>query len=84
MPQLEKGDIIVVPGHPLSLGAYDLKVLGEVNQPGPYTAYTGANILDLIFIAGGPTPEADLRKTRILSPYNSPDLYPHLAYWTQR
>jgi protein involved in polysaccharide export with SLBB domain len=71
LPPLEKGDIIVVPGHPLSLGAYDLKVLGEVNQPGPYTAYTGANILDLIFIAGGPTPEADLRKTRILSPYNS-------------
>jgi protein involved in polysaccharide export with SLBB domain len=72
LPPLEKGDIIVVPGHPLSLGAYDLKVLGEVNQPGPYTAYQGANILDLLFIAGGPTPAADLKKTRILSPYNSP------------
>ncbi|RIK76543.1 hypothetical protein DCC62_11240 [candidate division KSB1 bacterium] len=68
LPQLGKGDIIVVPGHPLSLGATDLKVLGEVNQPGPYTAYQGANLLDLIFIAGGPTLEADLKKTRILSP----------------
>jgi protein involved in polysaccharide export with SLBB domain len=71
LPPLEKGDVIVVPGHPLSLGAYDLKVLGEVNQPGPYTAYQGANILDLLFIAGGPTANADLEKTRILSPYIS-------------
>ncbi|MBC6946574.1 hypothetical protein DWB58_01300, partial [candidate division KSB1 bacterium] len=36
----------------------------------PYTAYQGANLLDLIFIAGGPTLEADLKKTRILSPLN--------------
>jgi protein involved in polysaccharide export with SLBB domain len=71
LPPLKEGDVIVVPGHPLSLGAYDLKVLGEVHNPGPYTAYQGVNLLDLLFIAGGPTAEADLRKTRILSPYNS-------------
>jgi len=70
LPPLEEGNIIVVPGHPLSLGANDLKVVGEVHNPGPYTAYEGANILDLIFIAGGPTTEADLKKTRILSPNN--------------
>jgi len=70
LPPLEQGDVIVVPGHPLSLGANDLKVLGEVQNPGPYTAYEGVNLIDMLFIAGGPTPEADLRKTRILSPYS--------------
>jgi polysaccharide export outer membrane protein len=70
LPPLEQGDVIVVPGHPLSLGANDLKVLGEVHKPGPYTAYEGVNLIDMLFIAGGPTAEADLRKTRILSPSN--------------
>ncbi len=68
LPPLEQGDVIVVPGHPLSLGAYDLKVLGEVQKPGPYTAYEGVNLIDMLFIAGGPTAEADLKKARILSP----------------
>lgn len=65
LPGLEEGDIIVVPGIP---GTHDVKVIGEVEQPGSYTVFQGANLVDALYLAGGPTDMASLKKIRIVSP----------------
>ena len=65
LPSLEDGDIIVVPGLP---GSYDVKVIGEVKMPGAYKMFTGANLIDALYMAGGPTERAALNKTRLVSP----------------
>ncbi|MFO7890475.1 MAG: SLBB domain-containing protein [bacterium] len=65
LPELKEGDIIVVPGVP---GSHDVKVMGEVKNPGTYTSFQGANFLDLLYMAGGPTEEAHLKKIRLISP----------------
>jgi len=65
LPSLEEGDIIVVPGVP---GSHDVKIMGEVKNPGTYTVFQGANFLDLLYMAGGPTEEAHLKKIRLISP----------------
>jgi len=63
-PLLKDKDIIIVTGNPL----FDkVKVLGEVNAPGTYNAFQGASILDLIFMAGGFTKEADPSKIQFIS-----------------
>ena len=63
-PLLMDKDIIIVTGNPL----FDqVKVLGEVNAPGTYNAFQGASILDLIFMAGGFTKEADPSKIQFIS-----------------
>jgi len=65
VPSLEEGDIIVVPGLP---GTHDVRVLGEVNNPGSYNSYLGATVLDMIYFAGGPTENANMKKVRLISP----------------
>jgi len=65
LPDLEEGDVIVVPGVP---GSHDVKVMGEVKNPGTYTVFQGSNFLDLLYMAGGPTEEAHLKKIRLISP----------------
>lgn len=65
LSSLEDGDLIVVPGLP---GAYDIKVIGAVESPGTHKIFTGANILDAIYMAGGPKEQADLKKTQLVSP----------------
>ena len=65
LPGLEKGDIIVVPGVP---GSQDVKVGGAVNEPGLYTAFQGANLMDLIYMAGGPAENADIEHVQLISP----------------
>jgi protein involved in polysaccharide export with SLBB domain len=64
LPVLEDGDIIVVPGLP---GSNDVKVIGEVKTPGNYTVYLGANLLDVILMAGGPTKDASMKKVQLIS-----------------
>lgn len=66
LPSLEDGDVIVVPGLP---GSYDVKVLGEVKIPGTYQIFTGANLFDALYLAGGPTEDAALNRTRIVTPF---------------
>jgi protein involved in polysaccharide export with SLBB domain len=68
LPPIEEGDVIVVPGVP---GSHDVKVLGEVRAPGSYTVHLGASLLDVLFMAGGPTPEAALSRVRWTSPLDS-------------
>ncbi|MDQ6886308.1 MAG: polysaccharide biosynthesis/export family protein [Gemmatimonadota bacterium] len=40
--------------------------LGEVRSPGPYSVEPGANLLQLLTIAGGPGDRANLRHVRVL------------------
>jgi protein involved in polysaccharide export with SLBB domain len=60
--------VIVVPGVP---GSNDVKVMGEVRVPGSYTVYLGASVLDVLFMAGGPTKDAALNRVRWTSPLDS-------------
>ena len=64
LPVLEDGDIVVVPGLP---GSNDVKVIGEVKSPGSYPVFLGANLLDVILMAGGPTKDASMKKIHLIS-----------------
>jgi polysaccharide biosynthesis/export protein len=68
LPTIEEGDVIVVPGVP---GSNDVKILGEVRVPGSYTVHLGASVLDVLFLAGGPTKDAALNRVRWVSPLDS-------------
>lgn len=65
LPLLEDGDVIVVPGMP---GSSDVKVIGEVKEPGNYQIFSGSNVLDALYMAGGPTEKAGLNRIRLISP----------------
>jgi len=62
LPTLKDGDTIVVPGNPL---ATTIKVLGSVELPGSYEVSSSKSLLDIIYLAGGPTVNANLKKVRI-------------------
>jgi len=64
LPLLEDEDTIVVPGNPL---ATNVKVLGAVENPGSYEVFFQTTLLDMIFLAGGPTEDANLKKIKIVS-----------------
>jgi len=64
-PQLKNEDIIIVTGNPIFA---QVKVLGSVNMPGIYNPLHGASVVDMIFMAGGFTEEADLSKIKYISP----------------
>jgi protein involved in polysaccharide export with SLBB domain len=64
LPMLKDGDTIVVPGDPL---ANAVKVLGGVNNPGSFDVLFPANIVDVIFLAGGPTDDANLSAVKVTS-----------------
>ena len=66
LPDLEDGDVVVVPGVP---GSEDVKVVGEVKDPGSFTIYMGTNLLDAIYMAGGPTEDAALGRIRLVTPF---------------
>jgi protein involved in polysaccharide export with SLBB domain len=68
LPPIEEGDVIVVPGVP---GSNDVKVMGEVRFPASYTVHLGASVLDVLFLAGGPTKDAALNRVRWTSPLDS-------------
>ncbi len=69
LPILEDGDIIVVPGNPL---ATNVKILGSVENPGSYDVFFQTTILDVIFMAGGPTDDANLKDIKIISQTGQP------------
>lgn len=43
-----------------------VSVLGEVRNPALYPVDPGISLIQLLTIAGGPTPQANLRKTRVV------------------
>jgi protein involved in polysaccharide export with SLBB domain len=63
-PFLQDGDIILITGNPF-LGT--VKVLGAVYKPGAYDSYMGANLFDMLLLAGGPTVEANLKSIKFIS-----------------
>ena len=65
LPPLQEGDIIVVPGSPLSTM---VKVLGGVERPGNYEIPFRSSLLDVLFLAGGPKKGAKLTEIKITSP----------------
>ncbi|MDZ7262180.1 MAG: polysaccharide export protein [candidate division KSB1 bacterium] len=64
LPLLKDGDTIVVPGNPL---ATTLKVLGSVERPGSYEVSFRTSLMDVLFLAGGPTDEANLNDIKVVS-----------------
>ena len=64
LPLLTSDDTIVVPGNPL---ATNVKVLGSVENPGSYDVYFQTSLLDVIFLPGGPTEDANLKKIKVVS-----------------
>jgi len=64
LPLLQDEDTIVVPGNPL---ATSVKVLGDVVHPGSYQVFFQTTLLDVLFLAGGPSEDANLKKIKIVS-----------------
>ncbi|MBN1783211.1 SLBB domain-containing protein [bacterium] len=62
LPPLQEGDIVFVPGLP---GISDVKVIGEVRSPGNITVPPGTSLLDVLYLAGGPSQDADLNRIRL-------------------
>ena len=65
LPAIMDGDLIIVPGNPL---ANSVKVLGSVIRPGSYEVVFHTSLLDVLFLAGGPSKEANLNGIRVLTP----------------
>lgn len=63
LPQLRDGDIIFVPA---IYGAVYANVLGAVLRPGNYELFPGANVVDVVFLAGGPSDEASIRNIKLI------------------
>jgi len=63
-PVLKDEDIVIVTGNPIFA---QVKVMGGVNRPGTYNPSLGASVIDLIFMAGGFTGNADLKKIKYIS-----------------
>ncbi len=63
LKDLQDGDIIFVPA---IYGAVYANVLGSVRSPGNYPLFPGANVIDVIFLAGGPQEEAAIRNIKLI------------------
>lgn len=63
---LEDGDLIVVPAQATSTAGFEAAILGEVTDQGKFILNSGASLLDLIVLGGGPTPKADLQSATLL------------------
>ncbi|MFQ5601451.1 MAG: SLBB domain-containing protein, partial [Candidatus Krumholzibacteriia bacterium] len=59
-PQLAAGQVVFVPAR-----RYEVEVLGEVAQPGTYELRRGDTLQDLLELAGGTTPQADLSQVSV-------------------
>lgn len=64
-PVLTEGDAILITG---TQQLDNVKVLGEVRQPGAFDQFTGATVVDMLMRSGGPTKDADVNKIRFISP----------------
>lgn len=78
LPKIRRMDTIEIPRNVAQLptstdlsASMDAKnliyVVGAVNKPGPIAYDDNIDVLDALALAGGPTPTADLKKTRVIS-----------------
>jgi polysaccharide export outer membrane protein len=77
LPKVRRKDTIELPRSPLGLPATELGalverrnvvyVIGAVTTPGPIQFETNVDVLEAIAQAGGPSPNADLKKARVIS-----------------
>ncbi len=63
LKDLQDGDIIFVPA---IYGAVYANVLGAVRSPGNYPLFPGANVIDVVFLAGGPQDDAAIRNIKLI------------------
>lgn len=71
VPKLESGDVVYVPaaatgGAGQVVGGGGIYVMGEVLRPGAYSPVPGMSLMQLLAVAGGLTPRADLSQVMIL------------------
>jgi protein involved in polysaccharide export with SLBB domain len=64
LPKLADGDKIIVL---TSKKSRYVKVLGAVNKPGFFPVTESSGLFDLLYLAGGPTADANLSKVRVIS-----------------
>ena len=64
LPTLTDGDRIIILS---SKKSKYVKILGAVNKPGFYPITEAASVFDMLYLAGGPNPEANMSKVRIIS-----------------
>ncbi|MEO7426821.1 MAG: SLBB domain-containing protein [Fibrobacteria bacterium] len=64
LPVLLDGDRIILLS---SKKSKYVKILGAVNKPGFYPIGESASVFDMLYLAGGPAPEANMSKVRIIS-----------------
>jgi protein involved in polysaccharide export with SLBB domain len=77
LPKIGRQDTIEIPTTPYGFPAADIGqqldkknfiyVIGAVNVPGPIQFEQNVDVLDALALAGGPTPDADMKKARIIS-----------------
>lgn len=63
LPALHDGDRIIVLS---SKKSRYVKILGAVQKPGFYPVAEGNTVFDMIYLAGGPAPDANMAKVRII------------------
>ena len=63
LPTSKDGDRVIVLS---SKKSKYVKVLGAVNKPGFYPIGESASVFDMLYLAGGPAPDANLQKVRII------------------
>ncbi len=63
LPTILDGDRVIVLS---SKKSKYVKVLGAVVKPGFYPITESASVFDMLYLAGGPSPEANLNKVRII------------------
>lgn len=64
LPTLLDGDRIILLS---SRKSKYVKILGSVTKPGFYPIGESASVFDMLYLAGGPSPDANMRKVRIIS-----------------
>jgi polysaccharide export outer membrane protein len=67
LPELKNEDIIFVAGNP---GISSIKVMGSVRNPGTFEISFPVNIIDILYLAGGPTNSAKLNEVYVVSNIN--------------
>ncbi len=64
LPGLLDGDRIILLS---SKKSKYVKILGSVNKPGFYPIGEASSVFDMLYLAGGPAPDANMSKVRIIS-----------------
>jgi protein involved in polysaccharide export with SLBB domain len=64
LPALADGDRIILLS---SKKSRYVKILGSVTKPGFYPIGESASVFDMLYLAGGPSPDANMSKVRIIS-----------------